>query len=467
MELRDFLHILRRRIGVIIATVLVCVVAAGAYVTMAPRTYESTTTLFVATTAGDDPTQLLQGGDFAQQRVKSYVRAITSQAILEPVIADLGLDTDVDGLRDRITAFVPAETVLIQIAARDSDPVLAAAIAEAVANEFIAVVPNLEGAESGPSPVTVTVMEAASEPEEPVTPRPRRDLLTALAIGLGLGVVLAVVRHATDTRIDDDRGLGELAGTGVVATLPHDPVSPDLREAPEGVHAEAFRSLRTNLHLADGDAQALTITSAIAGEGVTYVAVNLARAVALTGTPVCILEANFKTGAHASDDLGLSKGTTISELLTGQGSLDDAVPRQPAPGWYVIPAGSTAEAGVELLASDAMMELLGALRQRFPVVIVDAPPLLDSADATLLGRLTGRALVVVRSRHVRRSQLTEAMSALDRAEVPVVGVVLNGYAPARDRTGDPLARRRGLLRRRRRSTRRRRGAHGTRRSSVT
>lgn len=432
MELREYVQVIRRRWRAVVATLLACLTLAAAYILLVPQTYEARTTLFVSTGA-QDPTQLLQGGNFAQQRVKSYVRAITSPTVLGPVIDELGLHLGVDQLQDHITASVPLDTVLIDVAVRDTDAEQAAAVANAVGAQFIATVPGLESTSASPAPVNVTVLQPATAPARPVTPRPARDGLIGLAIGLGLGVVAAFVREAMDTTVRSTRDVRAVTAVPVIAVLPYDPdaqVFPLVPLSdPQSAQAEAFRAFRTNLHLGPpgGESLVLVITSSLPAEGKTRVAANLALTIAATGVPVCLVEGDLRDGSRLAAFLGLPSEVGLTEVLAGDASVDEgAIQRVVDTDLHVLGAGHAPPNPAEIVGSAAMARTIDLLARRFAVVVIDGPPLLSATDAAVMSRLFGRAIVVAGAGMVSRQSLQDALAALARAGADVEGIVLNG-----------------------------------------
>ena len=119
MELQDYLSVVRKRWRVILVVVLVCVGLATAATLTATKIYESSTQFFVSTTGSDDSGALLQGSTFTQQRVKSYAQLLTTPRILAPVAAAVGVEGDISA---QVTATTPPDTVLIEVAVRDSSP---------------------------------------------------------------------------------------------------------------------------------------------------------------------------------------------------------------------------------------------------------------------------------------------------------------------------------------------------------
>ena len=134
MELRDYLHILRKNWLIILALTLVGVGAAAAYSLTRTPLYEAESSVFVSTQAGSGTIQdLNQGSNFSLDRVPSYVLVATSPVVLNPVIDDLGLDTTASQLAKQISVSSPLNSAIINVSVQDADPQLAADIANATA----------------------------------------------------------------------------------------------------------------------------------------------------------------------------------------------------------------------------------------------------------------------------------------------------------------------------------------------
>jgi len=136
VDLADYIRVVRKRWRVIAITVLVAIAITAVQTLLSTKMYTASTQVFVSTSGGSDSAQLLQGSSFTQQRVKSYAELVTTPVVLDPVIADLGLTLSSDELASHITATAPVDTVLIDIAVRDTDPALAARIADDVGKQF-------------------------------------------------------------------------------------------------------------------------------------------------------------------------------------------------------------------------------------------------------------------------------------------------------------------------------------------
>jgi capsular exopolysaccharide synthesis family protein len=119
----------------------------------------------------------------------------------------------------------------------------------------------------------------------------------------------------------------------------------------------------------------------------------------------------------------------LTDVLIGRARLDDVLQPWSGSMLAVLTSGALPPNPSELLSSSQMTELIGALRTRAEVVLIDAPPLLPVTDAAVLARECDGAIVVVRHGKTTREQATRALEALRSVGARVLGTVLN-MAPA-------------------------------------
>lgn len=434
MELRDYLDVIRKRWGYIAAVTILAVAAAAIMSLSMTAVYVGTAQIYVSVQGGSTTGDLAQGSTYARQQVSSYARLATSEAVLGPVIDTMALDTRADRLAESITAESPAGTSLIEITASNPSPALSAAIANAVAEEFISVITELERPEDGgASSVKLTLTRQATAPESPAAPNTRLNLALSLLLGLTAGAALAVTREMLDTKVRDEGDVKRVSPASVVGAISFDEDASSrpliVQSDPHSPRAEAFRRLRTNVQfLKIGDRpNSIIVTSSVPGEGKSTTTINLAIALADSGTRVVLVDADLRRPAVAKY-MGLEGGVGLTTVLIGKATVADVV--QPWGNGYlhVLPSGQIPPNPSELLGSAAMAELLKQLTDQYDVVLVDTPPLLPVTDAAVLSKLTGGALVVVGAGTVHRHQLQESLGALETVGARVLGLVLNREA---------------------------------------
>jgi capsular exopolysaccharide synthesis family protein len=192
--------------------------------------------------------------------------------------------------------------------------------------------------------------------------------------------------------------------------------------------AEQFRTLRARLlRMRDNQTlKKLHITSAIKGEGKTFVASNLAQAFAKQGSRrVLLIDADLRNpGTHTSLNAPLAPG--LSDYLRGDLKEPQIVQRGLAGGLYLIPAGNAVNNPSELLSNGRLKLLVDRLAPLFDWVIIDSPPCLPVADASLISTIADGVLLVVRSASTPFELSKRAQQELQGRNI--VGVVLNAVA---------------------------------------
>lgn len=283
-----------------------------------------------------------------------------------------------------------------------------------------------------------------------VQPRPVRNGILGLMLGIVLGIGLAFLWEALDTRVRSAHEIGErLGGLPLLARLPIP--SKKLRgrlvmaEHPTGVQAESFRMLRTNLDFATlgKDVRVLMITSAVQQEGKSTTIANLAVALARAGQRVVLVDLDLRRPyIHKFFDLD---GPGVTQVALGHASLDQALASiaiMDAPAardgngnghsrvvkgvLEVLPSGPIPPDPGEFVGNAALTEILERLRERADVVLMDAPPVLHVGDAMTLSTKVDGIIVATRMKIVRRQMLAELQRQLAGSPTPVLGFVVTG-----------------------------------------
>jgi capsular exopolysaccharide synthesis family protein len=294
------------------------------------------------------------------------------------------------------------------------------------------------------------VVRSASEAQQ-VQPRPVRNAILGLALGLVLGVALAFLREALDTRVRSAEEIGEQLGLPLLARVPEPPRQVRSKNqlvmvaAPAGVHAEAFRMLRTNLEFANLERRARTImiTSTVEKEGKSTTAANLAVALARAGKRVALVDLDLRRPFLGSLFGLVPDGLGISDVALGHVELSDAIwsvavtdgrvtrthtnGHGPIDGvLHFLPAGSAPPDAGEFVGTKALAGILERLAERADLVIVDAPPLLRVGDAMTLSARVDALVLVTRLNVVRRPMLAEVRRLLQASPAARLGFVLTG-----------------------------------------
>jgi succinoglycan biosynthesis transport protein ExoP len=198
-------------------------------------------------------------------------------------------------------------------------------------------------------------------------------------------------------------------------------------ERPRTLISESYRSLRTALQLSSArELKAVAVTSAVAGEGKTATASNLAVVLAQLGRQVLIVDCDLRK-PRLHQVFRVSNRFGLVNQLTATAEPDAVFLPTEVPNLWVTPSGPIPPNPSELLASDRMREWLRAVRGRFDFVILDTPPALAVTDATIVGLLADGVVLTLRSGKVTREEARLCRDRLRLAGIKILGAVLNRY----------------------------------------
>lgn len=208
------------------------------------------------------------------------------------------------------------------------------------------------------------------------------------------------------------------------------PLSSVLQEQFKGSDAlnaaqEAYRALRTRL-LRLRETQGLrtiVLTSAVQGEGKTMTALNLAISCAqLHELSVLLIDADIRTRG-LSRQLGSPSGPGLCETIEGKVELKDAILATDIPNLHVLSAGSSSMSPPELLADKRFQDAMYWCSEKFKLVLVDSPPILNLADVELITASCDGVLMVVRAQGTQREVLRKSAGQIDNKKL--LGAVYN------------------------------------------
>jgi capsular polysaccharide biosynthesis protein len=204
MNLRGFIKRLRTRWAIIFWTTVAAVSVAVILTLLTTPLYAASTRLFVST-ATDSTSDLYKG---SQERVRTYTKLLMGRTLAQRTVDKLRLNTSAEELAGRVSASAEPDTVLIDVDVLDESPSRARDIANALSDEFVKMMRELETPVDGDLPnARVTVQQRASVPEEPTIPQRTRNIEAGLAVGVLLGIGLAVLRDWRANTVKDRKVL--------------------------------------------------------------------------------------------------------------------------------------------------------------------------------------------------------------------------------------------------------------------
>ena len=206
---------------------------------------------------------------------------------------------------------------------------------------------------------------------------------------------------------------------------PSKEADPVLIVPPHSFGAEAFRKLKTQIFLHSGNPlRSILVTSAAPREGKTLVAVNLAVAISKEiHTNVILVDGDLRRPSIRLEKSQSGKG--LSNYLSNGVPLSEILVNSEIEKLRIIQAGPATRKSSELIRSKKMGELLQSLKEsgENTYIVIDSPPLIATADPTLLSKMVDGVILVVRAGYTSRESVQNAMKSIDRQKI--IGVVFN------------------------------------------
>lgn len=277
----------------------------------------------------------------------------------------------------------------------------------------------------------VIQVKVATPPAEPISPNLILNTALGGLLGLMLGVVTVFAKEMLDDTVKSPDQVAQLLGLptlGMIAEIdPKDGMLITVTK-PRSVTAEAFRALRTNIQYAGVDRriQLLLVTSPSPQDGKTTIAANLGAVLALNGRETIVVEADLHHPTLHSV-FGVETGSGLSDLFVKPLTYMDRILKSAGvPNLSILASGPLPPNPTELLDSDRARRILDQLTKQAEIIIIDSPPVLAVADASVLGPHVDGVLLVLRVGKTKLRLAQQAIKQLEQVGARVVGVVLTG-----------------------------------------
>jgi succinoglycan biosynthesis transport protein ExoP len=491
--LRDYLQVLRRRKWIVVTAIVLAPAAAFAFSTQQQSKYQASAEVLLSRqnlsnslNGVQDPTLSIQPDRLAQTQA-DLARV---PPVIERTLEAAGV-TDITPAEFSGSSSVSAKTDadLLTFTFTHHDPQLAARLATEFARQYIVYrtqldtqaltkartqvqdrIAQLELAGDTKSALYASLVERDQQLQtmqalqtanaslvreaqgaSKVQPRPMRNAILGLMLGAVLGLALAFLREALDTKVRTSDEVARKLGLPILARIPAPPRQ--LRSTnrlamladPEGTFAEPFRVLRTNVEFANIELNAKTImvTSALEEEGKSTTVANLAVSVARSGKRAILVDLDLRRPyQHRFFPLGRRPGLT--DVALRHVSIDDALAPYPltdGPSWSLRSRGGNGTVTIagtlevigtgplppnpgEFLGSHVVDEILSELAGRADVVLIDTAPLLSVGDALALSAKVEAMLVVARIDRLRRPIVRELQRTLEASPARPLGLII-------------------------------------------
>jgi polysaccharide biosynthesis transport protein len=415
MEVRDLYAVAMRRRWVVVLVFMLTTALGAAFAFSQPKRYESAATIAFTPDLRKDPAFVPT--DTLDALVQTYAQTAKSRSIR--IRAERALGRPLPGTVDTETQ---RGAGILRVVGKDTDPNGAAATARVVANVFLESIAENRL-------LIARVVDSALPPSSPVQPRPPLIIAVSAVLGLIAGLLLALGLEQFRRRVESTADVAEFTPAPVIARLPR------MRSLQRSAAAlvwddrklaslqEGFRALRTNVEfVTKGSHAAIQITSPNPSQGKSTIVANLGIAFAQVGVETLILDADLRR-PFQHNLFGVENTRGLSTLMAIPDSNVEPLLTN-VPGLSLMPSGPVPPNSTEMLHI-RFERVLDELRERFPLVLVDTPPILPVSDARLIAPCTDGVVMVVAAGTQKPAALTSALEKLTLAGANLIGLVLN------------------------------------------
>lgn len=190
---------------------------------------------------------------------------------------------------------------------------------------------------------------------------------------------------------------------------------------------EGIRTLRTNLLFSRQDRKVILVTSSIAGEGKSTVAMELGSSLAELDKKVLLIDADLRKTVMVSRLYGAKGMKGLSHFLSGQVKISDVITSTNVKNFHLIVGGQTVLNSTELLSGTLFAKMIETLREHYDYIIIDGAPVGLVVDSTIIGEHADAAIFVVESGKIKYKVAQKAIDNIERSGCPVLGTVVNKY----------------------------------------
>jgi len=277
-----------------------------------------------------------------------------------------------------------------------------------------------------------TILEKANTPKMPIFPLQKKIFPLFLIVGLFIGSSFIIIRYLFYDEITSINIIQNYTTAPILGTVPNYrkeiPVSQLLvNKHPNSVFSEAFRTIRSNLQFISHGAETkiITVTSTISGEGKTFVAINLAGILAISGKKVIILDLDLrKPRIHLGFNTSNEKG--ISTLLIGKHTLSECIEHSDLPNFDYITAGPIPPNPAELASGKQMEVVLANLEDIYDVIIIDTPPVGIVTDALVNLQRANYPIYIMKANVSKRHFIDSINNLVKEKNMDNLSIILNG-----------------------------------------
>lgn len=279
----------------------------------------------------------------------------------------------------------------------------------------------------------------------PTSPNRSKIWMIAFMLGLAIPIGYFVLREMLDSKVRGKKDLEDLK-------IPYIGEIPSAADTPRGLDRfkknkvaqerrivvkprshdvvnEAFRVVRTNLEfmsIGNTGSKVVAVTSANPGSGKTFVSINLAKAIALNGAKVLVIDLDIRKGSLSKMVGNSDKG--IVDYLIGKAEPREILRRDfdDTPGLDVITVGPLPPNPSELLSNERLETFVAEMKKHYDYILLDCPPVEIVTDALIINRVADVTVFIIRSGLFEKEELGTVQGYFDTSRYKNLAIILNG-----------------------------------------
>ena len=254
------------------------------------------------------------------------------------------------------------------------------------------------------------------------------NYVIAFILGIGLPGIIIILANYLDPRIKDKIDIENKTKAPLLGVISHNDIKAAIpvHHKPNASFTEAFRHIRTNLQyiLREPDQKVIMITSTGAGEGKTFIAVNLAAILAMNFKKVLLLGLDLRRPSiHKIFNIDNSEG--ISTYLVDKSEMNNILFKSDIDGLDILPAGPNPPNPAELLLTEKMKNLIEQAKNDYDYIVIDTPPVALVTDALIISQYSSANIFVVRQNFSHKEVLNLINKYYEDKKIPNLSLLVN------------------------------------------
>lgn len=389
--------------------------------------YNSTTKILLV--ADENKEQLTQTDlNINTSLISTYSSIAKSASVIEKTIENLGLNMSVQELQKNIQVAQIDKTQFLKISVTSTNAEMAKNITNELAQVFSNQIKQIYNIDN------IKIVDEAEIAKEPYNINHTKDMIMFGIIGIFLSSLLVILIYFIDDTLKDESDVEQKLKIKNIGTLPIDKDNEQLiiKTNPKSHIVECIKTLRTNI-LYVKNKNTILITSANQQEGKSWIANNLAVALAQTNKRVILVDTDLRKNSDKSEIFKIKNQEGLSDFIkeVSEDKLENLkistkyIQETDIPNLHILANGTIPPNPSELISSNNMKKILDLLKDMYDLIILDGTPCLLVSDSIALSSMVDSTIIVAESRKTKIHDLKETKKLIQDVNGNVLGIISN------------------------------------------